>query len=79
MPLLPGVHEDSAGHRAMLDAYAESGPDAAERLHRAVEATGVRGLVLMVEAAGSPAEVADTIGDLGGRVLPVLPVLRPGR
>ncbi|MDI1464050.1 LLM class flavin-dependent oxidoreductase [Catellatospora sp. KI3] len=64
-----------------LDAYADRlldlhppAPAAglAERLALAAEATGVRRLMLMVEAAGDPAEVADVIGELGGEVLPVL-------
>ncbi|MBV1853614.1 LLM class flavin-dependent oxidoreductase [Catellatospora tritici] len=44
----------------------------AERLSQAVEATGVRRLMLLVEAAGDPAEVGDTIQELGSQVLPVL-------
>jgi alkanesulfonate monooxygenase SsuD/methylene tetrahydromethanopterin reductase-like flavin-dependent oxidoreductase (luciferase family) len=44
----------------------------AAHLREAVEATGVRRLMLIVEAAASPAAVTDTIHRLGQQVLPLV-------
>jgi hypothetical protein len=70
-----------AGPRRDLDAYAEKllrihpiGPPAecAARLAATVAETGVRRLLLMVEAVGERAAILDQIAALGAELLPLL-------